>query len=157
MRDDGAIIGELNRHGVPHVLVGGWAVIAHGYVRATRDIDVLIPDTSEARERTIAALLALDAVTLNGQRVTAESRISEGGIRVRTTHGELDVLLEGDTPLSYAELAASAHTADIGGVEVHVVDLAHLAAMKRLAGRPQDQLDLDALAAIHGPLPEPPR
>lgn len=48
-RDDGAILAHLNAAGVDYVVIGGWAVIAHGYVRATRDIDVLVADTPAIR------------------------------------------------------------------------------------------------------------
>jgi hypothetical protein len=40
---------ELARLGVPHALVGGLAVGAHGYPRATKDVDFLVGD--EAFER----------------------------------------------------------------------------------------------------------
>lgn len=48
-RDDAALLRVLAEHDVPYVVIGGWAVITHGYVRYTRDIDVLIPDTPTAR------------------------------------------------------------------------------------------------------------
>lgn len=35
------IFETLDRHGVDYVTIGGWAVIAHGYVRATIDIDFM--------------------------------------------------------------------------------------------------------------------
>lgn len=63
VRDDAALIRQLKKHRVPHVVIGGWAVIAHGYVRATRDIDVLVPDTPEVRGNLGIALaeIALEA------------------------------------------------------------------------------------------------
>lgn len=46
----------LSALGIPHGLIGGWAVIAWGRVRATRDLDwlALIPDSR--RKEVIAAL-----------------------------------------------------------------------------------------------------
>ena len=58
-RDDGAILAHLNAAGVDYVVIGGWAVIAHGYVRATRDIDVLVADAPAIRGQVTAALAAL--------------------------------------------------------------------------------------------------
>jgi hypothetical protein len=56
VRDDAALIRQLSKHAIPHVVIGGWAVIAHGYLRATRDIDVLVPDTPDVRSAVGVAL-----------------------------------------------------------------------------------------------------
>jgi hypothetical protein len=40
----------LSRGGIPHLIVGGLAVQEHGYVRATVDVDIVVPDTDLARE-----------------------------------------------------------------------------------------------------------
>ena len=37
----------LNKHEVDYILIGGWAVIYHGYPRATADIDFLYKATIE--------------------------------------------------------------------------------------------------------------
>ena len=37
--DPSRIFQTLDRHGVDYLTIGAWAVIAHGYVRATADID----------------------------------------------------------------------------------------------------------------------
>ena len=55
-----ALCKALNAEGVRYVLIGGFAVILHGFVRATKDIDLLI-DASPAESITLA-------------RPTAESR-----------------------------------------------------------------------------------
>ena len=41
----------LNAEGVRYVLIGGFAVILHGFVRATKDIDLLIDASSENVQR----------------------------------------------------------------------------------------------------------
>jgi len=46
-----ALIGSLNRQGAEYPLIGGYALFAHGYHRATTDIDVLVPATRQAGER----------------------------------------------------------------------------------------------------------
>src|SRR5919198_2838278 len=38
-----AVSGQLERKGVPHAIVGGLAVAAHGYRRFTQDVDLLVP------------------------------------------------------------------------------------------------------------------
>jgi len=48
----------LSRNRVDYVIVGGYAVAFHGFVRATKDIDVLFRNTPENIERLAAALNA---------------------------------------------------------------------------------------------------
>lgn len=42
------LLRSLNEHGVPYLLIGGYALAAHGYQRATTDIDLVVPATSRA-------------------------------------------------------------------------------------------------------------
>jgi 16S rRNA C1402 (ribose-2'-O) methylase RsmI len=51
----GRLLSDLNAAGVRYVVIGGIAVIRHGVVRATRDVDVVVASD----ERTAAALDAL--------------------------------------------------------------------------------------------------
>ena len=54
-----AVIKSLNENNVDYFLIGGYALFAHGYYRATTDIDILVPPTSEQGKRVIKALLVL--------------------------------------------------------------------------------------------------
>ncbi|HEX6159430.1 MAG TPA: type II toxin-antitoxin system prevent-host-death family antitoxin [Thermoanaerobaculia bacterium] len=49
----------LNAEGVRYVLIGGFAVILHGFVRATKDIDLLIDASSENVQRLKRAMAVL--------------------------------------------------------------------------------------------------
>ena len=53
------VIQSLNENKVDYFLIGGYALFAHGYYRATTDIDILVPPTIEQGQRIIKALLAL--------------------------------------------------------------------------------------------------
>ena len=48
---------SLNREGVRYLLIGGFAVILHGYVRATKDVDLLL-DPSEDNIRALKRAMA---------------------------------------------------------------------------------------------------
>ncbi len=153
-RDDAALIRVLRDHEVPHVVIGGWAVITHGHVRFTRDIDVLIPDTPDAHKRAALAMSSVHGHRLDGRAIAATSPIPEQGWQLETDLGRIDLLLEGEPPLDFASVSASTIETNMDGVPLMVADLAHLVAFKRLAGRPQDRLDLDELAALNdGTLP----
>ena len=50
----------LNKHGAQYLVVGARACWLHGYVRATMDVDILIPEDLENHARVIAALSELE-------------------------------------------------------------------------------------------------
>ncbi|MCB1214590.1 MAG: nucleotidyltransferase, partial [Deltaproteobacteria bacterium] len=50
---------QLNDKGVHYIVVGGMAVIQHGFVRATEDIDLLLEATPENEKKLKEALLYL--------------------------------------------------------------------------------------------------
>jgi hypothetical protein len=149
-RDDAALIRVLFEHKVPYVVIGGWAVITHGFLRYTRDIDVLIPDTANARRRAALAMSEVHARRLSGEEIAAESEIPDQGWQLETDLGRIDLLLEGEPPLDFASVRSSAIQTVMSDLAIDVADLAHLVAFKRLAGRPHDRVDLDELAALNG-------
>lgn len=53
------LLRSLNAHGVEYFLIGGYALAAHGYPRATTDIDVVVPATRQAGRRVKDALMVL--------------------------------------------------------------------------------------------------
>jgi len=65
----------------------------------------------------------------------------------------LDLLKEGEPPLDFASVSDSALRATIEGTPTLFASLPSIVAFKRLAGRPRDRQDLEALAEIHGELP----
>jgi hypothetical protein len=54
--DPARVFATLDRHGVDYVTIGAFAVIAHGYVRATADIDLVARQDRDNLERLAAAL-----------------------------------------------------------------------------------------------------
>ena len=56
------LVSSLIAHRVEFVVIGGFAVVAHRFVRATNDSDLLVPDDIENDRRCLAALSALSAV-----------------------------------------------------------------------------------------------
>jgi hypothetical protein len=41
------VVADANSVGLPYVVIGGFSVIANGFVRATKDSDLLVPDGAE--------------------------------------------------------------------------------------------------------------
>lgn len=53
------LIRSLNENKAEYLLIGGYALFAHGYHRATTDIDLLVPADRQSAERIKDALLVL--------------------------------------------------------------------------------------------------
>jgi hypothetical protein len=136
------------------VVIGGFAVIAHDYVRATEDVDLLIPADGANDDRLKTALETLGAVWADGGGAL-ESRELTGRAhsRLLTQRGLVDLIREGEPPLDFATVAAGAERAELGAGEFLVAGLKSIVSFKRLADRPRDRLDLEELRARHGELP----
>jgi hypothetical protein len=53
------LLGALHRERADYLLIGGYALLAHGYPRATVDIDLIVPARRDAAEPIQRALLVL--------------------------------------------------------------------------------------------------
>ncbi len=140
--------------GARFVVVGGFSVIANRFVRATEDIDFLVPDDPENDRRTLSALLALDGVRLrDDQPLEEEHLLGQTHLRAKTSAGVIDVMRGGLPPLDFETVEKGAIQADYGGARFLVAGLSSIVGFKRLAGRPRDRNDLIGLEEIHGELP----
>jgi len=154
------LVEALNDDGVEYIVIGGFAVAAHGYVRATKDLDIVPRPGAENLGRLAAVLRNLNAEHFGtGDFDAAEfpfdprdaAQLAEGGNFVlSTSRGRLDVMqwvpgIPGD--LAYDHLERGAIATDVLGQPVRVCSLEDLIAMKRSAGRPQDLEDLARLTS----------
>lgn len=153
MTNFGRILSDLNSAAVDYVIIGGLAVISHGVVRATRDVDAIVAEDDDNLARIAELVDRWGATRPDG------SELPEGWVRagrtlnLSTPHGEVDMLSEGSVGQTYEELARRSAVRHIDGVPAQVVSLADLVAIKRAAGRPVDELDLSRLREAHGELP----
>lgn len=150
-----------------YVIIGGFAVIAHGVVRATKDLDVCPDPTPENLVR-FAGLLAdleadqIGADELGGQTFSLdptkpEDLLMGGNFLLETSLGRIDIMqwVPGmDEQNAYAELESQAVSGETFGVAIRVASLEHLRRMKEAAGRPRDLQDLADLDVAHGPAPD---
>jgi predicted nucleotidyltransferase len=131
-----ALVRSLNDSGAEYLLIGGYALYAHGYQRATTDIDVLVPRNREAGERVRSALLVLPD---QAARDIDPAWFEEGeNIRVADEF-VVDIMLTagGET---YETLAPHAVTVDLDGVPIRTLDLPGLLKTKQSA-RDKDTAD----------------
>ena len=155
-----AIVRALNDHKVEYLIVGGLAVVAHGYVRFTADVDLMLsPDPTNLR-------LAVTAMKRLGYRPRAPVDMDEfvdpsarrrwaeeKGMIVFSLFSdehratEVDLFLE--PPIDFADAYRRAVRQEISpGVETVFPSLDDLIAMKTLAGRPRDNEDVRNLRRL---------
>jgi predicted nucleotidyltransferase len=116
------IFRSLNEAGARYLVVGGLAVVAHGYVRLTADVDLVTAMDDENIRKTVAALEDHPAT-------------------------EVDLFLE--PPFDFEEVYRRSLLMDFTpGVPIRVIGRDDLVAMKRAAGRPQDLEDARRLQSL---------
>lgn len=134
------LIEALNAQGADYLLIGGYALFAHGYHRATTDIDVLVPATREAGQKVREALMVLPD---QAARDLDPAWFSEGeNIRVADAF-VVDIMLNacGET---YETLKQYAETVDMDGLPIRTVNLEGLLRTKQTM-RDKDVADRNIL------------
>lgn len=144
-----AILTALNAFGVRYVVVGGFAVAAHGVVRATADLDLVVERSWANAESLATALRSIDARDLDDRRsaISRESLVRRVDRRILTRHGDVRLLNRVDAVPPYANLSP-ARVIVLDGQRIPVASLDDLIAMKRAGGRAKDDLDLAELGAL---------
>ena len=157
--DADTILRTLLAHDVEFVVIGGLAVGAHGYPRGTKDVDLVPAPAPENLRRLHAALSDLGAEPLEiGDFRLAEMPVpftpdgldDGGNWALGTSAGRVDVLqwipgVDG----GYARLRTNAIEDEVPGVgRIAFAGYDDLVAMKRAAGRPQDEADLHELVQV---------
>lgn len=153
MTNFAALLTRLANGRVEFVIIGGLAVLTHGHVRATVDLDICYARTPENLERIFEVLAPIHPRLRGapeGLPFFFDVRTLRNGLNfpLVTDEGELDLLGEVTGVGGYSDLVLQALTTEAFGVTVRVMSLADLIRAKAAAGRPKDLLDLEALRAI---------
>lgn len=152
-----AVVRALNDANVRYLIVGGIAVNAHGFVRLTRDIDIVLELAPSNATEGLNALLAIgyrlaipakpedfaDAATREDWRQTKQMIVLK---LWSDEHRRTPVDIFVYEPFDFAvEMTAARMLEVCPGVLAPVVSLETLIQMKRTAGRPQDLIDIEEL------------
>mgnify|MGYP007086568485 CR=1 FL=1 len=144
---------------VDYVVVGGLAVILHGYLRATADLDLAIglsPDNARRGMASLAHIGLRPRLPVTFEDFADPTKRAEW----RETRNmmvfplwdpanplrSVDVFI--DEPIAFEQLLQQAVTKDLDGLAVRVASIPHLIKMKQRAGRPRDLEDIGKLQQI---------
>jgi len=157
-----AIVRALTGAVVRFIVVGGIAVIAHGYGRTTRDVDLVI----DLRADKIAnAFNALEALGYRPRVPISAAQFADANLRARwirdkgmkvpnfhsDAHRETPIDLFISEPFDFEDEYRSAFMQESApGLPVRILRLESLLRMKAEAGRGQDLADIDELNLLHG-------
>jgi hypothetical protein len=131
--------------GVEFAVVGGVAVNAHGYVRATNDLDIFIRPTAENARAAFGALLAL-GIPLDGLDA-GDLLDDEENLRFGPEEDHIDILASiGEMP--FEQVWRNRLETEVDGVLIPFISKADLIANKRQVGRLRDLADAEELALI---------
>lgn len=157
-----AVVAALNEARVRYLVVGGLAVAFHGYLRFTKDIDLVLsldPRNAESALRALSQLGYRPAVPVGlldfldpaKRREWVETKQARVFPLVSDAHPLTPVEIFLEEPFDFETVHRRALQAEVApAVTAAIVDRDTLLAMKRAAGREQDLADVAELERHHG-------
>lgn len=131
---------SLNDQGVKYVLVGGFAVILHGFVRGTKDIDLLVDDSRENIQKLKKAMAVLPD---NAVSQIEDDEVSKYQV-VRVCDEVVVDLMAKACGIDYEQAKEGIVWMEIEGVKIPVAGKDWLIRMKDTI-RPSDKMDVNFL------------
>lgn len=152
-----AIIAALNEANVRYLVAGGLAVNAHGYLRYTKDADLVIelqPENVLATMKALENLGYRPAIPVKAEEFAdpdiRQSWVRDKGMKVfqlfSDQHPETPIDIFVEAPFDFVQEYRNAMVKNLAGTgDVPFVSLATLIEMKSQAGRAQDHADIENL------------
>ncbi len=135
----------LSDEKVKFLLVGAYAMAAHGYPRATMDIDIWVMPSPQNAD---AVLRALRRFGTSLHNLTKEDLLREGTIfQIGVAPRRIDILTAA-SGLEFEEVYGRSLSVNIEGVEVHIPSIDDLIRNKKASGRTKDLADAEALESL---------
>lgn len=153
------IVSALSAAEIRYLIVGGLAVASHGYLRTTKDIDLVV---ALDRDNATAAFAALAKAGYRPKVPVTAAEFSDVGIRERLIKEKHMIVLQFwrdespdvdifvREPFDFDSEWANARLEHVTpNLQARVVRLETLLKLKRQASRPQDLADIDALTKLY--------
>lgn len=132
---------SLHARGVEYLVVGGYALAAHGHPRYTGDIDFWIRPTPANIHR---LLTALDDFGFGSLGLTADDFTHDAVIQLGHAPRRIDLLTAIDG-VEFEACYAQRETVILAGTRLDIIGLDDFKANKRASGRLKDMADLESL------------
>jgi len=139
------ILHALSKRKVKFLLVGAYAMAAHGYPRSTMDIDLWVKPDHENAVLVLEALADFGApsAVLSPEDLQKDGMIFQIGVAPR----RIDILTFADG-LQFDDSFANSEIINIDGIFVHVLSVSDLIKNKQSTGRTKDLADVESLTII---------
>ena len=140
----------LNEHDVKYLLVGGYAVSYHGYIRATGDMNIWIRADSENAVRVVSTLVdfGFSVAGLNMDLFTGDNNV----VRMGIPPVQIEILTS-ISGVEFDDCYESRIEITLNETPVNIISLDKLRKNKRASGRLRDLNDLEQLSLnYHTPL-----
>ena len=132
----------LNANAIRYVVIGGYAVAFHGYVRYTGDLDIFVELSLENAEKLTCALreFGFDLPAVKPALFMRKGKI------IRMGHEPMRLeILNGIDGVSFHECYRRRRIASLGGLKVNFIAPPQLLKNKRATRRQKDLADVEAL------------
>ena len=135
----------LSDEKVKFLLVGAYALAAHGYPRATMDIDIWVIPSPQNADAVLRALRRFGAPLHN---LTKEDLQKDGTIfQIGVAPRRIDIITAA-SGLQFEETYGRSLSVNMEGIEVHIPSIDDLIRNKRAIGRTKDLADVEALESL---------
>lgn len=132
----------LNKHKVEYLVVGGYAVAAHGYPRFTGDIDFWIKSTPDNAKKIIEVLADFGFA---GYDISEQDFMEpDNVVQLGYPPNRIDIIT-GVTGLDFDDCFTAKKIISLADTQVNFISLRHLRINKKATGRDRDLNDLNNL------------
>jgi hypothetical protein len=135
----------LSEEKVRFLLVGAYALAAHGYPRATMDIDIWVMPSPQNADAVLCALRRFGAPLHN---LTKEDLQKDGTIfQIGVAPRRIDIITTA-SGLQFEDAYGQSLLLNIEGIELHIPSIDDLIRNKKAVGRTKDLADVEALESL---------
>ena len=137
---------SLNAKNVEYLLLGGYAVIGHGHVRNTSDLDIAVREGRESVEKLVSAIedFGFPVDEAEVARLLSPNNIVQMGVEPM-----LIEILNYMKGVTFDEAYSRRVIGRDGKVEIDVISLSDLIANKKAVGRLKDLADVEGLEKVN--------
>ena len=139
------ILRALNAEGVEFLVVGAYALAAHGYPRATMDIDLWVRPSPTNADAVLRALQNFGAPLRDLTK--ADLLRDDTVFQIGTAPRRID-LLTGATGLEFASAWAHSLAVEVAGIPLRILALDDMIQNKKATGRTKDLADVEMLESL---------